>query len=174
MTLAYASPIEPSQATEYTRVSLDLALRPHFYMHGFNPPVGRGQRRVLDFRTVEAAELIQQGWAMSQEPVTKSIGSGPRSPEIDLRDSGKWETVRHHRVRLNAEDIDNPRVEVSYLARRNGRLVQESDPVRFALLVTIRDRSQGGRLYDAIEAQFPVLRALAPVSSRVRVRSRSR
>ena len=117
---------------------------------------------------------MRDGWMMSQEPVTKSLGSGPRSPEIDLRDAGKWETVRHHRVRLRPGEFDNPRIELSYVARRGGRLVHESSPVRFALLVTMRDQSNDGQLYDLVEAQFPTLRALAPIGARIRVRSRAR
>ena len=175
LSLVYASPIEASQPTEYTRVSLDMSLRPHQRMHGFNPPRGSGlKRQVLDYQTDEATQLIRDGWMISQEPVTKSLGSGPRSPEVDLRDSGKWETVRHHRVRLRPGEVDTPRVELSYVARRGGRLVHESAPVRFALLVTIRDQSGAGQLYELVEAQFPVLRSLTPVRSRVRVRSRSR
>ena len=175
LTLAYASPIEATQPTEYTRVSLDMALRPHQFQHGFNPPAGMGgSRQVCDFRTDEAAALMRNGWMMSQEPVTKSLGSGPRSPEIDLRDAGKWETVRHHRVRLRPGEFDNPRIELSYVARRGGRLVHESSPVRFALLVTMRDQSNDGQLYDLVEAQFPALRALAPIGARIRVRSRAR
>jgi len=176
ITLAYASPIEATQPTEYTRVSLDLSLRPHEYQHTFNPPKGVSglRRQVLDFRSPEAGDLMRAGWAMSQEPVTKSLGAGPRSPEIDLRDGGKWETVRHHRVRLRADEVGNPRIEVGYVARRNGRLVHESEPVRFALLLSIKDRSESGALYDAVEAHFPVLRPLAPVGSRVRVSGRVR
>jgi hypothetical protein len=175
LTLAYASPIEASQPTEYTRVSLDMSLRPHQHMHGFNPPAGSGERRqVLDYRTDEATALIHDGWMISQEAVTKGLGSGPRSPEIDLRDSGKWETVRRHRVRLRPGEFDNPRVELSYIARRGGRLVHESAPIRFALLVSIRDQSGAGQLYELVENQFPALRPLAAVGSRVRVRSQPR
>ena len=175
LTLAYASPIEASQPTEYTRVSLDMALRPHQFLHGFNPPRGSGLiRQVYDFRTDEAAALMRDGWMMSQEPVTEPLGSGPRSPEIDLRDAGKWETVRHHRVRLRPGQFDDPRVELSYVGRRGGRLLHESLPVRFALLATIRDQSNAGQLYDLVESQFSVLRPLAPIGARVRVRARSR
>lgn len=176
ITLAYASPIEATQPTEYTRVSLDLSLRPHEFQHAFTPPRGSagGRRTVLDFRSGEAGNLMRAGWTMSQEPVTKSLGAAPRSPEIDLRDRGKWETVRHHRVRLREDEVENPRIEVGYVARRNGRLVHESEPVRFALLISIKDRSGSGQLYDAVEAQFPAIRPLAPVGSRARVRGRTR
>lgn len=177
LTLAYASPIEATQPTEYTRASLDMALRPHQYQHAFNSPAGAGAgggRQVFDYRSDEAIALIRYGWMMSQEPVTKSLGSGPRSPEIDLRDAGKWETMRNHRVRLRPGEFNNPRIELSYVARRGGRLVHESAPVRFALLVTMRDQSGGGELYDLVEAQFPALRALAPIGARVRLRTRSR
>jgi hypothetical protein len=174
LTLAYASPIEVSQPTEYTRVSLEMSLRPHQFQHGFNPPAGSGlKRRVCDFRSDEAAILMKDGWMMSQEPMTKSIGSGPRSPEIDLRNAGKWETVRHHRVRLRPGEFNNPRVELSHIARRGGRLMHESAPVRFALLVTMRDQSNSGQLYDLVEAQYPVLRPLTSVASQIRVRARS-
>jgi hypothetical protein len=175
ITLAYASPIEASQPTEYTRVSLDMALRPHQFLHGFNPPAGSGLRRqTCDFRTDDAAALLRSGWMMSQEPVTRSLGSGPRSPEIDLRDAGKWETVRRRRIRLRPGEFENPRIELSYVARSGGRLVHESSPVRFALLVTMRDQSHGGQLYDLVETQFPTLRALAPISARARLQTRSR
>lgn len=169
VTLAYSSPIEASQAAEYTRVSLDLALRPHQYMHAFTK--GR-ERSVCDLRTDAAAGLMQGGWAMSQEPVTKGLGRGARSPEVDLRDAGKWETVKRHRVRLAADELDSPRIEIGHVARRNGRLVHESQPVRFALLVTIRDRSLSGKLYDRVQTEFPVLRPLAQVPSRARLRGR--
>jgi hypothetical protein len=86
----------------------------------------------LDYRTDEAAALIHNGWMVSQEPVTKGLGSGPRSPEIDLRDAGKWETVRRRRVRLRPGEFDTPRVELSYIARRDGQLVHESASVPFA------------------------------------------
>ena len=175
LSLVYSSPTEPTQPTEYTRVSLDLTLRPHEYRHGFNPPRGSGLRRqVLDLRTDEATEMLHSGWTVSQEPATRSLGTGPRSPEIDLRDGGKWETVRHHLLRFRPEEIENPRIELTYLARRNGRLVHESEPVRFALLMSIKDRSGSGQLYDSVAAQFPALRALTPIGSRVRVRGRAR
>jgi hypothetical protein len=176
ITLAYASPVEATQVTEYTRVSLDLALRPNEYLHSFTPPTGlTGQRRqTLDYRTGEAGALVREGWTMSHEPITKGLGSGRAAPEVDLRDSGKWETVRRRSVRLRGDEIANPRLEVSYLARRNGRLAYESEPADFALLVSIRDRDRNGTLYDLVEAQFPALRAVAPVGARAQVRTGGR
>ncbi|GMA92843.1 hypothetical protein GCM10025869_33720 [Homoserinibacter gongjuensis] len=45
--------------------------------------------------------LIAQGWTPSQEPGSKTLGAAKRgAPEAQLRDSGKWETVRHYRVTL--------------------------------------------------------------------------
>ncbi len=175
LTLVYVSPVEASQPTEYTRVSLDLSLRPNQYVHAFNPLAGSGLRRqTLDYRTEEAIALIQSGWVMSQEPITKSLGTGPRSPEIDLRNSGKWETVRRHRIRINKGEFNNPRIEVTHIARRNGRLTYESEPVRFALLVTVHDKSGSGELYDLVKSQYPSLRPLAKVASRVRIHRQSR
>jgi hypothetical protein len=174
VTLAYASPVEASQPTEYTRVSLDLSLRPNQRMYGFTPPRGSGlKRRICDLRSAEGSALLQGGWTVSQEPVTKSLGTRARSPEIELREAGKWETVRQHIVRLAPEEFEEPRIEVTHVARRSGRLTHESEPVRFALLVTMRDRGGAGDLYDLVAAQFPALRPLARVPARIRVRTGS-
>ena len=93
-----------TQPTEYTRVSLDLSLRPHEFQHAFNPPKDTAglRRQVVDFRTVEATELMRAGWTTSQEPVTKPLGAGPRSPEIDLRGAGKWGCYRREFLTTSA------------------------------------------------------------------------
>jgi hypothetical protein len=173
MTLAYASPIEATQPTEYTRVSLDVAFRPHSFMHRFSPPRGSGgAARLFDLRDAEAAQLVAAGWKMSQEPVTKSVGAGRHTPEVDLRDAGKWETVRTHRVTLQAGEWHDPRIEIAHLARRGGHLLNTSEPIAFALLMTVQDRSGEGHLYDDVTSRFPTLRPVSRATARVRVRRR--
>ena len=162
ITLAYISPVEPSQPTEYTRASLDLALRPHRLMHRFTAPDGStGSTSVVrDFTSAEARRLLGDGWKMSQEPATKTLGAPPGSSEAALRDAGKWETVRHHRINLAAGEAEQPRLELSYLARRAGLLDGSPSAVPFALLVSIADQSGGGDLHDRVRAQFPTLAPL--------------
>lgn len=170
LTLAYLSPVEPSEPTEYTRASLETVLRPHQRMHSFRPPDGTNARSsTLDFTSADALRLMSEGWTMSQEPISKSLGAAPGSSEQRLRDAGKWETVRHHRVKLKKEDIDQPRLELSYVARRTGSLDRSPTEVPFALLVSLRDLSAAGTLHGHVAAQFPVLAQLPAAAAQVRV-----
>jgi hypothetical protein len=169
ITLAYISPVEPSQPTEYTRASIELAFRPHHLLHRFNPPKGTGLKSVvLDYTTADAFALLGDGWDMSQQPVTKTLGAPSGSGEGALRDAGKWETVRHHRLRLAAGETEQPRIELSYLSRRGGLLDGSPSTVPFALLVTITDTSGGIDLHDRVAAQFPTLVALPRNQARIR------
>ena len=170
ITLAYISPVEPSQPTEYTRVSLDLAFRPHHLMHRFTRPEGSTgpKSAVFDYTSTEALRLIANGWKMSQEPATKTLGAPPGSSEATLRDAGKWETVRHHRINLALDEAKQPRLELSYLARRAGSLDNSPSDVPFALLASIRDTSGRGDLHDRVRAGFPKLTPLPRSQARIR------
>nr|WP_285782402.1 S8 family peptidase [Microbispora sp. NBRC 16548] len=170
ITLAYASPIEPTQPTEYTCAALELAFRPHHHIYRFRPPKESGGRDVeLDMTSPEALALIQAGWQMGQEPVTKGLGSSNRLPEHQLRDGGKWETLRHARITLNSEDYEEPRLEISYVARRGGGLDRAPTKVPFALLISVMDKSPESDLYDQTIAQYPALQPLQPITTRVRL-----
>lgn len=174
VTMAYASPVEPSQPTEYTRASLELAFRPHHRMHRINPPRGvSGSAKVLNYTSAEAQVLFREGWEMSQEPITKSWGGRSSGAELLLRDSGKWETVRHSRVNLKAGEIEQARIEVSYVARRAGALDDSPPSIPFALLMTIKDPDKAGDLYDSTVAQFAALRPLSRARTQVRAQART-
>lgn len=172
LTLSYASPIDPAEPTEYTRASLELAFRPHQLIHRFNPPdhLKGARSQVLDFTSNEARELLRNGWQMSQEPVTKALAAASGRSEAARRDAGKWETVRHHTMTLKPGQARDPRLEVSYLARRAGALDNEPTEIPFALLVTIRGPASADRLYDDTVKHFPVLARLPGGATRVRVR----
>ncbi|MFT9662945.1 S8 family peptidase [Mycobacteroides abscessus subsp. abscessus] len=163
MTMAYASSVDPTQPTEYTNASLDLTLRPHAFMYRFTPPKelkDTAKARVLNLRTQEALDLMAADWTPGQEPVNRPLDGFKGDSEHRLRDSGKWETIRHHRLTLSAGQILDPRLEVGYLARRAGALDNAPTEVPFALLVTLRDKEGNGTLYDQVRQRF---RALQPV-----------
>jgi hypothetical protein len=139
------------------------------------PPKGVDAKSVpLAITSDEAHELLNQGWLHSQEPVTKGLGSTNRRAETQLRDGGKWETLRHSRINLRAEDISLPRLEVSYIARRAGTLEDGPSTIPFAILVTVSDRSNNGNLYDLTAKQFVTLRPVQRVVSRLRIRGDDR
>ncbi|NDO78946.1 S8 family serine peptidase [Kocuria indica] len=176
ITLAYASPVDPTQPTEYTSASLELSLRPHHRRHSFTAPAGLDEKsRTLDFTSDEARNLMAQGWKLSQEPVNKSLSAGnkPGSSEAQLRDSGKWETVRHHRVTLNPDEVEDPRLEVSYVARRAGALDNSPTKIPFALLISVVDESKQADVYNAVRAKFGPLRPAQRAQTRLRTRGTS-
>ncbi|WP_067970912.1 S8 family peptidase [Mycolicibacter icosiumassiliensis] len=170
LTLAYASPIDPTQPTEYTSASLEMLLRPHHRMHSFRAPTGLDAKPIIaDIGSPQAGELLAAGWEASQEPITKQLGAKPKSSEAQLRDSGKWETIRHHRFTLKPTEIAAPRLEITYVARRAGALDNSPTTVPFALLISLSDTGKSGTLYDTVRQQFTTLRPAQ--RSRARLRS---
>lgn len=172
ITLAYASPVDPTQPTEYTSASLEMVMRPHQRMHSFRPPKGLStNNRTVDISGTDARTLLAQGWTPSQEPVTKTLGGTKAgASEAQLRDSGKWETVRHYRMTLKAGEAELPRLEVSYVARRSGALDNSPTTIPFALLVSVIDESATDDIYDSVRAQFTALRPAQRTRTRLQAR----
>lgn len=173
VTLAYLSPVEPTEATEYTRASIDLTLRPHAFMHRFTSPQDSRQFQILDRRSPEALHLLGQGWRESQEPVTKSLGSPNGKNEASLREGGKWETLRHYRFSISPDDVEDARMELTYLTRGRGQLDSSPSKLPFALLISVTDTSGAGRLYDSAVAQFRALQPAGRIRARLGLRSQS-
>lgn len=169
ITLAYSTPVEPTQPTEYTQSSIELVLRPHALRYGFAGPSGE-QRQVVDITSQRASQLRSEGWKESQDPVSRQLRPAGKT-ENELRDAGKWETMRHFRLRFKAGDLYAPRLDVSYLARRAGRLEGAAPTVPFAVLATVIDRDKTGTAFDAATTEFRALQVMPRARARVHVRS---
>jgi subtilisin family serine protease len=100
ITLAYTSTVDIAQSTDYTNSSIDLTFRPHSEMRSFTAPDDDGSRIVLDRRSDEALLLLTQGWKDSQESPAMTLTPMADKSEAKLRESGKWETLRHYRVKV--------------------------------------------------------------------------
>ncbi len=171
ITLAYSSPVDPAQPTEYTKASLEMTFRPHQHVYRFRPPRGLAEQDVVvDITSDEAGELLEKGWLPGQEPVTLPLNTAGRIPEYQLRDGGKWETLRHARVNLGADAASEPRLEISCLSRQATGLDSTPARVPFALLITVIDKSGEYDFYDRVVAQFASLRPVQPVQVRAQVR----
>lgn len=157
LTLAYLSPVEPTEVTEYTQASVDISFRPHAHRHTFTNPNDKNDTQVHDRRSPEALALITSRWKESQEPVTKALAPGGGRNEAALRESGKWETLRHYRFSLDASDVEDPRIELNYLTRGKGQLDKTPSTLPFALLMSVADTTAAGKLYDMSVSQFQVL-----------------
>ena len=67
--------------------------------------------------------------------------------------------MRRFDLSMNASSLMDPRLDLSYLARRGGLLLPHAAPLDFCLLVTV---SAPGTttLYTDVESTFPVLNRL--------------
>lgn len=171
VTLAYSSPVEPTQPTEYTSASLELTFRPNRNMFRFSPPTGSTeQARMVDLTSAEARTLLIAGWTSGQEPVAQTLSPSLSRNEADMRDAGKWETLRHHRVNLSAGEMNDPRLDLRYVSRRAGALDGSPTEVPFAILISVTDPTGSATLYDGVTAQFAALRPVQRIAGRVRLR----
>ncbi|GHH26432.1 hypothetical protein GCM10018780_79760 [Streptomyces lanatus] len=172
-TLAYASPTDPTEAVEYTESGLEFTLRPHAAMYSFRDPdnSSRPVKVNIHDEPERAAELEEEGWIRSKNPVSRSQKIGPKASEASRRRGGKWETVMQGQDRLQAGSLWLPRLDVEYLTRTGGVLTRGAAPVDFTLLVTVTSLS-GIPVYQLAQSEFPVLSALpVPVTTQVRTQT---
>lgn len=164
-TLCFTSEVYPSEVTDYTGSGAEATFRPHER----RIRVGDGQSsKVLDYieDEDEFLDLIREGATPSTNPMSESRGH-VRYSEHQRREAGKWETVLHQEFGKLTRSVFRPRLDLSYLARRNGRLVTtEDDVLDFALLVSLRVRRDID-LYAQVREEFDVL---APVATEVELR----
>jgi hypothetical protein len=172
-TLAYASPTDPTEAVEYTESGLEFTLRPHAAIYSFRDPEESSHVVKVNIRdeTERVAELEEEGWIRSKNPISRSQGKGPKESEARRRRGGKWETVMQGQDRLRANSLWLPRLDIEYLTRAGGTLTRGAAPVDFTLLVTVTSLS-GMPVYQLAQADFPVLSVLpVPVSTQVRAQT---
>ncbi len=110
--------------------------------------------------------LIADGYRQSYEPATARGFKRHAEPEGLARDHGKWETLRTYRCKLKSSEVLKPRLDVSCLARRAGDLDSSSEPVDFALVVTITEDGST-ELYDRVTTAFPNLIKIATPHARI-------
>ncbi len=175
VTLAFMSPVEPTEPTEYTRSTIDVTFRPNENRYVFHPPKGSPgaiKDAVLDHTSAEAIDLLEKGWTQAGAPKAEGLGPAAFIPEHNLRDEGKWETLRHARMNLASGAADNPRIELSYVARQLGALEHGPAKLPFAVLISVIDQDATGTLYPAVVDQFAALRPLIDLRAQAQVRSR--
>jgi subtilisin family serine protease len=170
ITLSYTSPVDAAQSTDYTNSSIDLTLRPHSEMRRYTSPSDENVSELLDRRSGEAFELLTKGWKDSQEAPSKSLTALVDKSETRLREAGKWETLRHYRVKLPAGEAMNPRVEVTHLARRDGVLEDNVDDLPFSMLISVIEPGATD-LHGEVARAFPSLQALANVGVPVQIQT---
>ena len=157
ITLAFASPVEPTQPLEYTQATIVPVFRPHANKFRLTR---ESSSRIVDIAREQekARNLLADGYQLSGHPTSRPL-PGSVGPETELREGGKWETVRRFDMSMMASSLWCPRLDLSYLARRAGVFEGSAAPLDFTMLVTVRT-SKTISLYSDVEAQFPVLNRL--------------
>jgi hypothetical protein len=165
-TLSYLSDTDPSDAFEYTNAGLEVWFRPNARRVSVKNLSTKKSLGVFDL-VADAARLAQ---LQKQGPIALGLpeaGEWSRHrAEVQQRDEGKWETVIRGGAAMNAGELFKPRLDINYLRRASGQLVDENvPPLELSMLVTMR-AAPGVVLYDRVRADYPVLAALAviPVS----------
>lgn len=169
-TLGFFSPIDPSDAADYTQVGVEATFRPHERIFSLNDATTKKKIRHVNLDTDRdlAQQLVSSGAAMLSEHPVAHPRWRRKPSEIRLRDAGKWETLMRGRVSKEALHFQGPRLDLNYLQRRAGRLMADTDRDLSAFMLLTMSAPIGVSLYDNVVAEYPVL---TPVTTRALVRA---
>lgn len=132
-TFCYASPVDPQDASAYTKAGLGITFRPH-------------------------ADRIKAGAKHASSATF--FPSNEWRTEAELRaDLGKWETVLHAERKSRGISLKAPVFDVHYNAREAGANAGDAPKVRYALVVTVK-APKHSNLYQEILDAHAVLEAL--------------
>jgi hypothetical protein len=159
-TICYMSPVDPSSASDYTEAGLDITFRPHENTHQLYDASSKkalGEVDVVKQKVIFEKDFKAGKVFLSELPVADSGWRRGRT-EGEQRAGGKWETLVKANIRRRGPLLFRPRIDVEYLARRAGILVNadKAPPLELTILVTLR-APDGVNLYESVRAAYPVL-----------------
>lgn len=136
-TFCYASPVDPQDASAYTKAGLDITFRPF-----------EGKKKKSTQKHDDTKVFFK---------------SAEFHTEAELRaDLGKWETVLHAENNFFGSSLQNPVFDIHYNARDSaGAAVSGAAPIRYALVITVFS-SKNPRIYEEILSAYSKLEALEP------------
>jgi len=137
-TFCYACPVDPQDASSYTRAGLDIVFRPN-------------------------AKKIKPGKSNAN---TRSFFSMKKfATEHEQRsDLGKWETVLHGDVKMRGTSLDMPVFDIHYNAREAGGKPSATgaDKIRYALIITVEASKHADLYNDILRAYANILTPIQP------------
>jgi hypothetical protein len=134
-TFCYASPVDPQDASAYTKAGLGITFRPH-----------------VDRRKPNAQHATSATFFPANEWRTEA------EQRADLH---KWETVLHAEHTYRGSSLKESVFDVHYNARDAGAPTTGADRIRYALVVTLQ-APRHATLYEDILDAHTLLRALTP------------
>lgn len=129
-TFCFASPVDTQSPDVYTRAGLEVVFRPD-------------------------VKRFDKG---AKTPKSRSFFSpAAYADEAALRnDAGKWETVLQGQDRMNGTTLGEPVFDIHYNARDQGDQSRETDPLKYALVITM-EAPKMVNLHQEILAAYPGL-----------------
>lgn len=136
-TFCYATRTDPEDPGTYTQSGLEVTFRPH------------AERFAEDATVPNTMAFFKRGDFETERALRA--------------DAQKWETTLNAQRTLRANSLLNPVFDIHYNARESGGAARNADPIRYALVVTVR-ANRVPDLYDQVVRAFAgVLEPLLPI-----------
>jgi hypothetical protein len=164
-TLTTSTAVDPKDPVEYTKAGLTIRIRPDARRFAFSKKDAKTHILHLVRDRALIAQLSANGWTAAADPVSMSL-TYRGNTEAVLREEGKWDTLRTFSRRFQPGNVYRPRVELSHLAREDGRLTNIAPDLSWALLVTLQGPKDVA-MHDLVRNQFPILTPLPVPAARI-------
>ncbi len=154
-TISYLTDVDPNDPVDYTRCGLELTFRPNTHLFKFSR---KGFKEVyVDIARdkSQAESLLRSGWERADVPT--ALTPKRAKHEGQSRGDGKWDTLVRGKVSLDATEVAQSRIDLSYLRRERGVLVDGPNVPKLpiTLVATVSTKTFG--IYDAVRLAYPVL-----------------
>lgn len=135
-TFCYSCPVDPQDASSYTRAGLDIVFRPN-------------EKKVKSGSSTAGTKSFFTAKAYETEQERRS-------------DHGKWETVLHGNTRMRGSSLDAPVFDIHYNAREFAGKPSRPSKIPYALVITI-DAPKHLDLYnEVLRAYANILTPIQP------------
>jgi Subtilase family len=141
-TFCYASPVDPQDASTYTRAGLEITFRPDMANIKKSKKTGKPK-----------ANAETAGFFDMKKYATE---------EERRSDWGKWETTLHAEVSKQGISLNGPAFDIHYNAREAGASTPGADKIKYALVITIEATKHQDLYNEIIQSYASVLVPIQP------------
>ncbi|BCO28538.1 hypothetical protein MIZ03_3444 [Rhodoferax lithotrophicus] len=141
-TFCYASPVDPQEASCYTRAGLEITFRPNL-------------AKIRKYKTT--------GKLKSQPDSVSFFETSSYATEEERRaDWGKWETTLHAEKGFQGATLNAPVFDIHYNARESGAATVDAGKIKYALVVTVEAVKHQDLYNEILQSFASVLVSIQP------------
>jgi Subtilase family len=141
-TFCYASPVDPQDASTYTRAGLEITFRPDMANIKKSKETGKPK-----------ANAETAGFFDMKKYATE---------EERRSDWGKWETTLHAAVSKQGASLNGPVFDIHYNAREAGAGTSHADKIKYALVITVEAVKHQDLYNEILQSYASVLVPIQP------------